>query len=381
MDAIEYNLQGISIAILFGLLQGILMLTVFSSKKRYRQHSYIIILLVSLIIVQWHSFLVRSGMMVDFLFFLNTDVPMALLFGPLMFFYTINLLGGRISFKQKLLHCLPFIFYFIYSFNFFLQSQSYKKNVLAELMGLEIPFPELTTTFLADPWNIQGWVVVEFMSIHLTVYVIASLIYISKQKIKVKTKDFRIKTQWLQFLNGLFLLSAFTLFLSEGGIVNGYVFLSSPLPKFSPDLYATFAMYVTTLYLFINTDLISFKSKKYNKSVLPKEFMKQKTKSLIKVIENEKLFLDPGFSLDMLSQKTGLSRHHISQIINQELNLTFASLTNRYRIKEAKKLLNGDTFIKMEQLAFQLGYRSKSSFFNAFKKATALTPSQFKNLK
>jgi len=100
----------------------------------------------------------------------------------------------------------------------------------------------------------------------------------------------------------------------------------------------------------------------------------------MQVIENDKLYLDSNFSLELLSLKTGLSKHHISQIINEQLDCTFFDLTNKYRIEEAKRLLAESSYVKIEQLAYQLGYRSKSSFFSAFKRATNLTPSKYLSL-
>ncbi|WP_158259051.1 helix-turn-helix domain-containing protein [Flagellimonas meridianipacifica] len=97
------------------------------------------------------------------------------------------------------------------------------------------------------------------------------------------------------------------------------------------------------------------------------------------MIETEKLYLNEDFSLKMLSEKSGLSTHNISQILNEELQVGFITLTNSYRIEEAKRRLLGDEFnLKMEQLAYDLGYKSKSTFFSAFKKETNSTPSNYR---
>ena len=99
----------------------------------------------------------------------------------------------------------------------------------------------------------------------------------------------------------------------------------------------------------------------------------------INLIEGEKLYLNPAFSLELISQRSNVSKHHISQIINEELGCTFFELTNNFRIEEAKRVLENVDYIKLEQLALELGYRSKSSFYSAFKKATQHTPSNYIN--
>ena len=53
---------------------------------------------------------------------------------------------------------------------------------------------------------------------------------------------------------------------------------------------------------------------------------------------------------------------------------------NGYRVKEAKHLLKLKTYNKysIEGIARNVGFNSKSSFNNAFKRFTGLTPSQYK---
>ena len=369
------EINTISIIILFGLLQGLLVLTVFAWKRRIKEHKYLIALFIVMMLVQFHSFLLESKAMLHVIFYLNVDIPLVLLFGPLIFFYTRSLLGESKPKNLEFLHYIPFVFYFLYSFHFFLQPAKYKYNLVVELLGLELPMQSFVKSFSSDPWNIQGWVVVEIITLHLLTYAIAGL-----YKVHNKISSAQISSQkfkWLQFLNGIFLLGALIIFFSEGGVINGREFMPSPLPNFSGDLFSTVAVYGIIFYLLNNSDLLSFSLKKYKKSSLSKGFMQAKIKQIMQAIEQEKLYLNPNFGLDLLTNKTGLSRHHLSQIINEELGTSFSELTNRYRTEEAKKLLQQNNFEKMEGLAYDLGYRSKSTFYNAFKRATQLTPSQY----
>ena len=52
-----------------------------------------------------------------------------------------------------------------------------------------------------------------------------------------------------------------------------------------------------------------------------------------------------------------------------------------YRVGEAKKLLKDQPNIKVEEIAEQVGYNSKSSFNTVFKKLTGSTPSEFRSRK
>ena len=101
-------------------------------------------------------------------------------------------------------------------------------------------------------------------------------------------------------------------------------------------------------------------------------------------IENEftvkKYYLNNLASLSELSKTIRESSHHVSQVINEQLDMNFFELLAKYRIEEAEKnmLEDKDKRITIEELAEQVGYNSKSAFNNAFKKLTSQTPSEFR---
>jgi hypothetical protein len=78
--------------------------------------------------------------------------------------------------------------------------------------------------------------------------------------------------------------------------------------------------------------------------------------------------------------EAGLSYHQTSQVINGQMNQRFFSFVNNYRIALAKEMLADPKTGKMAivDLAMEVGFKSKSSFYDAFKKVTQITPTQFK---
>lgn len=362
-------------AVLFGILQGILIAIFLLQQKRQKAHRYLLYFLGILLFVQLHSFLVRSGAMTHVLFLLNSNTPFIFLFGPLIWMYSRSLAGAPIQRQTDLIHFVPFIFYLGYSFFFFLQPTGYKLKVLAILMEIEITVPPVEQPFSIDPWGLQGWVVVELLSLHLIAYGVYTIFTLLRKEDEQQSNSGYF--HWITFMNGLLILGGVILFLAEGGVINGWVFFKSPFPKFSADLFSTLCLYALTFYLLIRPECLNATARKYNKSSLSKVFMEEKLSTIQKIMDDDKLFLDSNFSLDLMAKKSGLSKHHISQIINSELHCNFFDLTNRYRIEEAKRVLQESHDIKIEQLAYQVGYKSKSSFFNAFKKATNLTPSRY----
>lgn len=370
----------ITTVVFFGILFGLMVIYVFIGKDRFRRHRFFLSFISALIFVQIHSFLVRSGLMVHTLFLMNSNIPVMLLFGPLTYFYTKELSDDRrISRSSIVLHFLPFLFYFLYSFNFFLQEDGYKHMVLSTLTETDLVPSTYSKTFEADPWDIQGWVVVELISVHLMTYSIGSILN-SNRWISGKGEIVKSRRRWLMFINTMLLTGGLVLLLSEGGVVNEVVLFTSPLSGFSGDLFGTIALYLTTFYLLTRPKFLFEHNRKYLKSSLPNEYKATKLDTILGCLEKDKPYLKSEFSLDLLSELTALSKHHISQIINEDLGCGFYDLTNQYRVEEAKRLLATTDVVKIEALAYHLGYKSKSSFFQAFKKSTGVTPAKYLEL-
>ncbi len=119
---------------------------------------------------------------------------------------------------------------------------------------------------------------------------------------------------------------------------------------------------------------------KYKKSRLPKEIAEKYFKSLLGLLEREKIYKDMNLSLPELAETLGIQRNHLSFIINEFAKMNFYDFINTYRIEEAKRLLtkNGDEEVNVLEIAFDSGFNSKSTFNKVFKKFTGKTPSEYR---
>lgn len=118
---------------------------------------------------------------------------------------------------------------------------------------------------------------------------------------------------------------------------------------------------------------------KYRSSSLSVEDQNAILGRLSTLMKIEKPFLKPEFSLPDLAGRLKTSTHQLSQVINEGLGKSFFELTAEYRVEEAKQLLKDQPNIKVEEIAEQVGYHSKSSFNTAFKKLTGKTPSEWRS--
>ena len=99
-------------------------------------------------------------------------------------------------------------------------------------------------------------------------------------------------------------------------------------------------------------------------------------------LERDKLYLNPNLTLQDLAKVVGTNKTKLSFVINNCLNQNFASLLNRYRIREAIQLLSDSKYYdyKIEAIGEMCGYSNRQVFHAAFKKAMGITPTHFRNV-
>jgi len=120
--------------------------------------------------------------------------------------------------------------------------------------------------------------------------------------------------------------------------------------------------------------------RKYAKSTLKEDESELLWKKIQATMVTDELWKTPDFRLNDLAEKTEKTLHHVSQVINEKKQMNFFDFINHYRIKEAKNLLTSEKGKQFTILAiaFEVGFNSKTTFYNAFKKETGMTPSAYK---
>lgn len=118
---------------------------------------------------------------------------------------------------------------------------------------------------------------------------------------------------------------------------------------------------------------------KYAKSSLSKEDAERILSKLNRALFEEELYADSMLSLRGLSDHTKISPNYISQVINQNTDSHFFDFINNYRIEAAmKKLRDLSEKKSILDIAYEVGFNSKSTFNAAFKRIAGLTPSEYR---
>ena len=94
----------------------------------------------------------------------------------------------------------------------------------------------------------------------------------------------------------------------------------------------------------------------------------------------ERPHLDPRLSLDDLSGALGVASRELSQLLNASDDGSFYQFINSHRVEEAKRLLTDTTERRtsVEAIGLMAGFRSRSTFYEAFRRATDQTPAQYR---
>lgn len=104
--------------------------------------------------------------------------------------------------------------------------------------------------------------------------------------------------------------------------------------------------------------------------------------AFIQLMRTENLYLNPELNRDEVAQRLNISPSYLSQVIATKSDQNFSAIVNWYRVQKAKVMLADQAFqhFSIVAIGLEAGFKSKSSFYNSFKKETGITPNQFKML-
>ncbi|MBK1897616.1 AraC family transcriptional regulator [Chryseobacterium paridis] len=93
--------------------------------------------------------------------------------------------------------------------------------------------------------------------------------------------------------------------------------------------------------------------------------------------KNSTLYLDENFTLENLSQNLSVSRTDLTITFNQYLTSNFHEYTNRNRVLQFRRMHQEEPDVNVTDLAFQCGFKSKSTFYKYFKKEFNCLPTEY----
>lgn len=311
--------------------------------------------------------------------------PFAMLYGALIFLYVRNYNSQSLELKRfDLLFLIPFVLAIISYIPYYAMSAEEKLTDLAKFGSVQTDVFE----------NIWEW---NFDIVLNSAFLIAALIEIRKYNYLIKEQlsdihkvDLHITKLVIKVCLVSYLLEFLFVFLTLFGFPY-YELLYNMLTLTNFIVMLTIAYDAMVSRRYVNDLLKGWSSNntlkvevdgqlvKYAKSTLNEASSITIKTKLLDYMEEHRPYLKPQLRIKELSELTGISSHHISQVINESFQQNFYEFVNAYRVKAAKRILKDPGYknYTLTAIGFEVGFNSKSAFYSAFKKSTGSTPAKF----
>ena len=96
-----------------------------------------------------------------------------------------------------------------------------------------------------------------------------------------------------------------------------------------------------------------------------------------KGLEIDQLYLEPGITLNQFAERVDVPAYLVSQTVKELYDKSFPEIINFFRIEEIKNKLLENSNLKIEALAYEVGFNTPSAFYAAFKKYTGVSPKAY----
>jgi AraC-like DNA-binding protein len=271
---------------------------------------------------------------------LQVGLSACFLIGPLLYFFCLSQLDQLKSQKLRWEYHLTFLVSVIL------------------LVGLFYPYQQNVTL-----WGDTLYRLINYIWL---AYILLSLAVISP-RIQAVSTDLQLKQNdiWL-----------FTIFIGNALIWLAY-YTASYTSYIVGALSFSFILLIVCL-------LVAFKIKnkvtkeKYIDKSIDKNEADELINQLNELMNSEELYKNSVITMPQIAKRLGMSTPRFSQLLNDNLNKSFPVFINEFRIEAAKVMILSDKKQTLETISEQCGFNSQSTFYNAFKKQTNLTPAKYK---
>lgn len=408
MDA-PLLLDLLRMAHVLGAVQGIFLAAVLAS-RRYNAlpNKLLAVLMLAFSVDQAMAVYGASGAYETFPALIGIDVPLTLLYGPVVYLYVRILTSGtQALYRKDLLHGLPFLLVLTAMLPFYFGTGAYK-----------LAFQQTPEAFALGRFLV---VATPFKIIQALVYVALTFRLVHRHQKHIRdtpSATEHVSLAWLRNLVvGIIILA---------GVAVGLYLLDaqnrSTLIGMNPDtLYDDLTLFSTTVFVYAigylglrqpeifhapvqglsipdvpvplervqhaesdpaaQTKAAEPADKpRYAKSGMNPETAQMHMQALAEVMEARKLYRRDDLTLQDLADVLTISPHNLTEVINTQAGQNFYDFVNGYRIREVQERLQDPRSNNLTLLAIGLeaGFKSKSSFNAVFKRHTGMTPSEYR---
>lgn len=380
----DIKIDFLSVLYLIGAAQGLFLAAALSTKDigSHAANKYLALFLLIFSLSLVDEFLFQSHSFYQFPHLIGLVWPLDFLYGPLFYYYLHQLTAADIeqARQDKRKHFALFGLGILLALPFWMLSGEQKLLNIYNLPG----GPRLST--LVEGMDIMATLLA---LVQMLVYLLLCFRKLKQHQLAV-AQNFssleQVNLAWLRSLLRL-LVVLWVFYLID-------IFLSEPLgmgDTFGEFLHISLVLIFYTMgyrglrqgEIFQNPESHTGSPEpvtpKYASSGLAKEVGPMIAELLQNCMDKSRPYLKNDLTLAELARMVGVSSHHLSQTINEQLGKNFFDFINQFRVKQAKTLLSQATpKMNVIDVAMESGFNSKTAFYEAFKKHTGVTPSQFR---
>lgn len=303
--------------------------------------------------------LIWTGYAFEFPYLQNTWQFLTFLVGPSLYFYLKDTFKEDYSFKEAAWHYLVPAVSGLFTLPFFLSNFGIQTGVpndvfligasstllVAHLLFYAIQIYSMTQNEWQVDSNIKVWTRVVAWGMLLYTFAFISYFVLVACSFFNPEWDYAIST----------VMALGILAIAYMGLVQKRVFSSEPIGNFLP-------------------------VKKYQTSSLTESASASIKKRMERLLNEEQVFKENELRLADLATYLDISRHQLSQVINEHYGVNFFELINTYRVEHVKRLLADPNFkhYTVIQIAYEAGFNNKASFNRYFKREIGMTPSAYR---
>lgn len=306
-----------------------------------------------------------TGYLYEFPHVANVSVAFPFLYGPILWLYLRTIYEGKSLSQKDIWLFLPFILAVLAFSAYYLLDTNTKRMIIAGRGSM----PGKLLFYKLQFWARMLW---------FAGFAIWNLAYVLRQPRVGDT------ARWARWLVGFF--AVFVL-----AYISYFVLIRFPFFNTSWDYHIS-AVMTAMIYLIAYAGYVQpavfdgfhwnepEAPAKYKNSGLTTEASRSLLQNLQLLMHEERLYHDSEINLDKLAARLSASKHHVSQVINEQLGASFFEYINLLRVEEAKKLLaeTSRSDFHVIEIAYLVGFNNKVSFNAAFKKSTGMTPTEYR---
>ena len=335
--------------------------------------------------------LVFSGSIIHLPHLYRTAAPITFLIPPLSYLYVRSVLYNEKRWQGvDFLHLLPFLFFLINYFPFFLSPLEYKLEIVSKTIAdknfgivKQLGFLPESVFYLFRPVQAVIYVVFQWRLI---------LSFNRNNPNQFITDQIKRVTRWLSIFTWASTGNLAAFFITIVLYLTQENLFSKDELTLIPNTILAVSHLVVFTYLLINPQVLTglpfVRYKETQSNLIENEVIKvpfiyenysKEIKSLEKYFTVKKTFLQPNISISQVSVETEIPIRDLSYIINNYYEKRFNDFINEMRCEHFINKIDKNSLdsLTIEAIAFESGFSSKSSFYRAFNRFYSCTPSEY----